>query len=305
MGQQGLLESAVRLGQDSIRRLQAAHDEVLRVQSSGLLFSDSLLVIERLQQMCSIQLETVKDALASVHRDFAEAQRETFVAVCGESLKVLHKVVPLLGAVMRSSSLRLAFELYDPLRNQRSSSVDLRLGCWFTTFRSTQSSHFSAWSGQNTAATGVIAPTAAQQEKCHYVRFGSPFVLHPGQFALGVTLEWLRMPLDLSAQVSVRSSLSRYGLMLAKATGVHPGFTGCLTLELSNVGAVPMEVTPGMAICQLFFHRVESSAQESSEADRPRISQFIGNRRPVLRVPKLDEIAMKLSNGGSTPPAGR
>ncbi len=116
MGQQGLLESAVRLGQDSIRRLQAAQDEVLRVQSSGLLFPDSLLVIERLQQMCSIQLETVKDALASVHSDFAEAQRETFVAVCGESLKVLHKVVPLLGAVMRSSSLRLAFELYDPLR---------------------------------------------------------------------------------------------------------------------------------------------------------------------------------------------
>jgi hypothetical protein len=81
--------------------------------------------------------------------------------------------------------------------------------------------------------------------------------------------------------------------------------SGCLTLELSNVGAVPMEVTPGMAICQLFFHRVESSAQESSAADRPWISQFIGNRRPVLRVPKLDEIAMKLSRAGEPPPAGR
>jgi dCTP deaminase len=191
------------------------------------------------------------------------------------------------------------------LRQSAASSLDLRLGCWFSTFRSTQSSHFKVSAPPREANSPVFVEASADSEKAQYVPFGSPFVLHPGQFALGVTLEWLRMPHDLCAYVSVRSSLSRHGLMLATATGVHPHFTGCLTMELTNLGAVPMEVTPGMAICQLFFHRVESSAQESSAADRPRTSQFIGNRRPVLRVPKLDEIAMKLSRAGEPPPAGR
>lgn len=116
MAQQASLHSAVCLGQDSIRRLQATLDEASRIQSSGLLFPDSMLVLEKLQQMCRGQLETVTEGLSAVRSDSAEAQRETFVAICGGSLKVLRKVVPLLGAVVRSSSLRLAFELYDPLR---------------------------------------------------------------------------------------------------------------------------------------------------------------------------------------------
>ena len=178
----------------------------------------------------------------------------------------------------------------DSLKSQQAASIDLRLGCWFTTFRSTQSSHFSTVKGRAGAATGIIAPTAAQQEKSHYVPFGSPFMLHPGQFALGVTLEWLRMPSDLSAQVSIRASLSRYGLMLATATGVHPGFTGCLTLELSNVGALPIEISPGIAICQLFFHQIENPIQPVSLG-----SSLTGHRRPVLRQVVADEIHQKLS----------
>jgi dCTP deaminase len=184
----------------------------------------------------------------------------------------------------------------DSLRSSQSASVDLRLGCWFTTFRSTQSSHFSTFRRDSVVTSGVIAPTAAQQEKSHYLPFGSPFILHPGQFALGVTLEWLRLPSDLSASVSVRSSLSRHGLMLATATGVHPGFTGCLTLELSNIGALPIEIAPGIAICQLFFHQLEIQEKTVSLS-----GSLAGNRRPVLRQVVADEIAQKLGQ----PPTGK
>lgn len=177
-----------------------------------------------------------------------------------------------------------------------SSSIDLRLGCWFTTFRSTQSSHFNTFKRDSGVSSGMIAPTAARQEKSHYVPFGRPFVLHPGQFALGVTLEWLRLPTDLSASVSIRSSLSRHGLMLATAMGVHPGFTGCLTLELSNIGALPVEISPGMAICQLFFHQLEIKEKEVLLS-----GSLAGNRRPVLRPVVADEIALKLSQ----PPMGQ
>ena len=101
-------------------------------------------------------------------------------------------------------------------------------------------------------------PSEAELTKSYYVPFGEQFILHPGTFVLGVTLEWIRLPRDLAAYVIGRSSWGRYGLIIATATGVHPRFTGCLTLELSNVGEIPIKVKPGASICQLFVHQIES-----------------------------------------------
>src|SRR5262245_18868742 len=95
----------------------------------------------------------------------------------------------------------------------------------------------------------------AQLNKTHYVRFGDKYILHPGSFVFGVTLEWLRLPGDLAAYVIGRSSWGRRGLIIATATGVHPGFKGCLTLALTNVGEIPIAIKPGMETCQLFLHR--------------------------------------------------
>ena len=106
---------------------------------------------------------------------------------------------------------------------------------------------------------------------------------------MGVTLEWIRLPNNLAGYVTARSSWGRRGLIIATATGVHPGFTGCLTLELSNVGEIPIAILPGMTVCQLFLHRVDT---QSDTVDH---SRLIGKRRPSLGKIELDEVARKLA----------
>jgi dCTP deaminase len=133
------------------------------------------------------------------------------------------------------------------------------------------------------------APSEANLVKSHYVSFGSRFILHPRNFVLGVTLEWIRLPSDLAAYVIGRSSWGRRGLIIATAAGVHPGFTGCLTLELTNVGEIPIAIKPGMTICQLFLHDVSSKSEEIDK------SPFACSRRPRLGKITLDQVAAKLA----------
>lgn len=166
------------------------------------------------------------------------------------------------------------------LHKSGAASLDLRLGTWFATLRQAKLSHLKPGHG---------APEA-QLTKSIYVPFGSAYYLHPRSFVLGVTLEWLRLPRNLAAYVIGRSSWGRRGLVIATATGVHPGFQGCLTLELSNLGEIPIEISPGMEICQLFFHKVEVS--ETRYVDS---SKFVGKRKPILGKVTHDEIALTLA----------
>ncbi len=168
----------------------------------------------------------------------------------------------------------------DEIEASGSASIDMRLGTWFVTLRQSRMTHLR------------IAEQSGNERltKTHYVSFGDQYVLHPGNFVLGITLEWMRVPKDLAAYVIGRSSWGRRGLIIATATGVHPGFTGCLTLELTNVGEIPIAIKPGMGICQLFFHRVEASDRTNTDA-----SQFIGLRKPTVGYVELDEIATKLA----------
>ncbi|MCX6645775.1 MAG: dCTP deaminase [bacterium] len=158
-------------------------------------------------------------------------------------------------------------------------SIDLRLGCWFETLRESRMTHLKTGS----------ARYVGQLTKSRYVRFGDKYILHPQTFVLGVTLEWVRLPGDLGAYIIGRSTWGRRGLIIATAAGVHPGFTGCLTLELTNLGAIPIELIPGMTICQLFFHRVQTLKKE--EMDK---SEFIGQRKPTVGSAKPDAVAKKL-----------
>jgi len=129
----------------------------------------------------------------------------------------------------------------------------------------------------------------AQLTKTRYVRFDDALYLHPRNFVLGTTLEWIRMPNDLGGYITTRSSWGRRGLIIATAIGIHPGFKGCLTLELTNLGEIPVALKPGMAVCQMFLHKIEESGKE---ADR---SQFIGKRKPDLGKVHLDAISKKLA----------
>ena len=169
------------------------------------------------------------------------------------------------------------------LRESGAGSVDLRLGTWFAALRQARRSHLAVRDG---AAESELSRTS-------YVRFGESYFLHPGGFVLAVSLEWIRLPSTLCAYVIGKSSWGRRGLIIATAVGVHPGFKGCLTLELTNVGELTMELKPGMAIGQLFVHRVEDSSSE--RVDR---SRFIGLRRPTVGGVETDAIAEKLAGGG-------
>lgn len=159
-------------------------------------------------------------------------------------------------------------------------AVDLRLGRWILGLRSARMSHLDVHSQTPTAKLG----------KMHYVPFGNTYYLHPRSFVLAVTLEWVRVPRDLAGYIVGKSSWGRRGLIIATAAGVHPGFTGCLTLELSNVGEIPIAIQPGMTICQLFLHTVLDTGARQAD-----VSQFVGRRQPSLGHIEPDPTAGRLA----------
>lgn len=179
----------------------------------------------------------------------------------------------------------------EDLKKSGSASVDLRLGTWFVSLRKARMSHLAVDGDKKLLSDGNNKRQSRRLSKMHYVPFGSDYFLHPGNFVLGTTLEWIRLPKDLFGYVVGKSSWGRRGLVIATATGVHPGFTGCLTLELSNLGEIPIAIKPGMALCQICLHTVQSGTLD--HVDR---SQFIGSRRPNLGVIKIDEFTQALAD---------
>ncbi len=127
----------------------------------------------------------------------------------------------------------------------RDGTVDLHLGTRFLLFRLTRH--------------GIINPSTIAEEEAHeflerlQLRLGEEIIIHPGQLLLASTLEYLSLPLNLGASVVTRSSYGRLGLVTATSIFVHPGYKGCLTLELTNVGNSPIALRPGERIAQLVF----------------------------------------------------
>jgi len=122
----------------------------------------------------------------------------------------------------------------------------------------------------NRRATGAVGFDPAERSEFdkrirdsqQYLRrpFGSAVYLHPGEFAIARTLEYVALPEYLSAEAVGRSSWGRLGLIIATATLVEPGFKGTITLELANVGTVPIVLYIGMRVAQLAIHRVDAGA---------------------------------------------
>jgi dCTP deaminase len=115
----------------------------------------------------------------------------------------------------------------------------------------------------------------SQPELTDLVTIGDdePFILHPGEFVLGQTLEWVELPDDLVARLEGRSSLGRLGLLIHSTAGyVDPGWKGNLTLELSDVANLPIALYFGMRIGQISFY------QMSSPVERPYGSKELGSK---------------------------
>jgi dCTP deaminase len=92
--------------------------------------------------------------------------------------------------------------------------------------------------------------------------------------------------IELRGHITGRSSIGRRGLVIETAAGLHPNFSGCITLELANCGEVPVAVVPGMRICQVFFHELAGASTSSS-------TNFGGRRRPTFGPYTLDAFVAK------------
>ncbi len=137
------------------------------------------------------------------------------------------------------------------------SSVDVRLDRWFRLF--------------DNHRYGLIDPSVDQPELTRLVEVEpeDTFVLHPGEFVLGSTYERVGLADDIAARLEGKSSLGRLGLLTHSTAGfIDPGFTGHVTLELSNVATLPIRLWPGMKIGQLCFFTLSSPAEHAYGAAR-------------------------------------
>lgn len=108
-----------------------------------------------------------------------------------------------------------------------------------------------------------------QKLERHEIPFDEEFLLHPGMLALVPTLEWIVLPQDIQGVVTARSSWAREGLNIATATFIGPGYCGIITLELSNLGQIPIALFPGMRIAQIAFLEIGKKYDKN-----PKRSQF-------------------------------
>ena len=169
--------------------------------------------------------------------------------------------------VAEIKSGNLALEPFEPELMQPS-SIDVRLDRMFRVFNNVKYTHIDPSLQQDDLTTQV--ETAE----------GEPFVLHPGEFVLGSTLEVVTLPDDLAARLEGKSSLGRLGLLTHSTAGfIDPGFSGHVTLELSNVANLPITLWPGMRIGQLCIFRL------SSPAEHPYGAAVYGSRYQGQRGP--------------------
>jgi len=126
-----------------------------------------------------------------------------------------------------------------------------------------------------------------------------PFILHPGEFVLGQTLEWVELPDDLVARLEGKSSLGRLGLLIHSTAGyVDPGWKGNLTLELSNVAKLPIALYFGMKIGQISFVRM------SSPVERPYGSAELGSKYQGQSEPTASAFYRDFDGGRPTAKGG-
>ena len=149
------------------------------------------------------------------------------------------------------------------------SSVDVRLDRFFRLFDNHKYQH--------------IDPAVDQPDLTRLVEVDAmeSFVLHPGEFVLGATYEAVTLPDDIAARLEGKSSLGRLGLLTHSTAGfIDPGFSGHVTLELSNVATLPITLWPGMKIGQLCFFRLSSPAEHPYGSDKYG-SRYQGQRGPT------------------------
>lgn len=141
----------------------------------------------------------------------------------------------------------------DHEKNIHASSMDLRLGKYFKVYEHTKHPVLDPLKMDSFQGLTKMVTIADPNE---------PFIVHPGDFVLGVTLEKVKLPDDIVARVEGRSSLGRLGIIIHSTAGfVDAGFEGTITLEITNINRIPVALYPGMRVCQLAFETMSSPAE--------------------------------------------
>ncbi|MFV0307573.1 MAG: dCTP deaminase [Desertimonas sp.] len=163
---------------------------------------------------------------------------------------------------------RIVIDPHDPALIQPS-SIDVRLDRFFRVFRN--------------HTTGVIDVKQDQTEMTELIETAADdvFMLHPGEFVLGSTLERVAVPDDLVGRVEGKSSLGRLGLLIHSTAGfIDAGFDGHVTLELANVASLPITLYPGMKIGQISFMTMTTAADQPY-GKGAKGSKYQGQRGPT------------------------
>lgn len=177
----------------------------------------------------------------------------------------------------------------DPLKDEQQiqpSSVDMRLGDEFKVFKVIRKPYINPKDEED----------IAEYMESSTVPEGEAFIIHPNEFALATTQEYVKVPDDLVARVEGRSSMGRLGVTMHVTAGyVDPGFEGRITLEISNIGAMPVALYPGQRVCQLVFETMTTPA-ELPYGHPKRNSKYMKQLKPESSRVKLD---YELKNNGS------
>ena len=130
-----------------------------------------------------------------------------------------------------------------------SASLDLRLGNEFKIFEHSKKPYI------DTRDPSTLEGTTREV----HLSNGDPFVFHPGEFVLGITLEEVFLPENITARIDGRSSLGRLGIVIHSTAGhIDPGFKGKIVLEMENIGMIPVLLYPETRICQLIFQELKT-----------------------------------------------
>ncbi|WP_354641477.1 dCTP deaminase [Kitasatospora camelliae] len=163
---------------------------------------------------------------------------------------------------------RVVIDPFDPAMVQPS-SIDVRLDRFFRVFENHRYPYIDP-SEEQPDLTRLVEPEGDE-----------PFILHPGEFVLASTYEVITLPEDVAARLEGKSSLGRLGLLTHSTAGfIDPGFSGHVTLELSNVATLPIKLYPGMKIGQLCLFRLSSPAEHPYGSERYG-SRYQGQRGPT------------------------
>lgn len=177
----------------------------------------------------------------------------------------------------------LTLDPFEPAMVQPS-SIDVRLDRYFRVFNNSKYTHIDPKRPQEELTTLVEVGDGRDNNGVSLTDGGiaeEAFILHPGEFVLGSILEQVTVPHSLAARLEGKSSLGRLGLLTHSTAGfIDPGFSGHITLELSNTANLPIALYPGMKIGQLAIFTLSSPA-ESPYGSGPLGSKYQGQRGPT------------------------